>query len=167
MEAGAAMKLVATTVMVFSIFASEAAFAQTGDPSRSDAVQTKASQDAQRIKVTRTGEHALTKAPAEHFTGSATINRFRTENPPSRMSGASVAFEPGARTAWHRHPLGQILIVTAGTGWVQQWGDPLEEIHQGDVVWIPPGQKHWHGAAPNTSMAHIAVVEALDGKTVD
>jgi len=161
------MKLFATTVIVFSLFASEAAFAQTGDPSGSDAVQTKASQDAQRIKVTRTGEHALTKAPAEHFTGSATINRFLTENPPSRMSGASVAFEPGARTAWHRHPLGQILIVTAGTGWVQQWGGPLQEIRQGDIVWIPPETKHWHGATASTSMTHIGIQESLDGRAVE
>ena len=83
------------------------------------------------------------------------------------MSGARVIFEPGARTAWHTHPLGQTLIVTAGTGRVQRWGDPVDEIRQGDVVWIPPGQKHWHGAAPNSSMTHIAITEQLDGKTVE
>jgi 4-carboxymuconolactone decarboxylase len=83
------------------------------------------------------------------------------------MSGARVAFEPRARTAWHTHPLGQVLIVTAGTGRVQRWGDPVDEIRQGDVIWIPPGQKHWHGAAPNSSMTHIAIVEQLDGKTVE
>ena len=88
-------------------------------------------------------------------------------NAPARASGALVTFEPGARTAWHTHPLGQILIVTAGTGRVQRWGDPMEEIRQGDVAWIPPGQKHWHGAAPNRSMAHIGIVEQLDGKAVD
>lgn len=82
------------------------------------------------------------------------------------MGGALVTFEPGARTAWHTHPLGQILIVTSGTGLVQRWGDPVQEIHRGDVVWIPPGQKHWHGAAPGSSMAHIAIVEQLDGKSV-
>jgi 4-carboxymuconolactone decarboxylase len=88
-------------------------------------------------------------------------------NAPARTSGSLVTFEPGARTAWHTHPLGQILIVTAGTGRVQRWGDSVEEIRKGDVVWIPPGQKHWHGAAPNSSMAHIAIVEQLDGKSVE
>ena len=88
-------------------------------------------------------------------------------NAPARASGSLVTFEPGARTAWHTHPLGQVLIVTAGTGRVQRWGDPIDEIRQGDVVWIPPGQKHWHGAAPNSSMAHIAIVEQLDGKSVE
>jgi 4-carboxymuconolactone decarboxylase len=83
------------------------------------------------------------------------------------MSGARVVFEPGARTAWHTHPLGQLLVVTAGTGRVQRWGDPVDEIRQGDVVWIPPGQKHWHGAAPNASMTHIGILEQLDGKSVD
>ena len=88
-------------------------------------------------------------------------------NAPARMSGARVIFDPGARTAWHTHPLGQLLIVTAGTGRVQRWGDAVDEIRQGDVVWIPPGQKHWHGAAPNSSMTHIAIMEQLDGKSVD
>ncbi len=86
---------------------------------------------------------------------------------PAHTSGARVTFEPGARTAWHTHPLGQLLIVTAGTGRVQRWGDPVDEIRQGDIVWIPPGQKHWHGAAANSSMTHIGVVEQLDGKAVD
>ncbi|HTL54765.1 MAG TPA: carboxymuconolactone decarboxylase family protein [Candidatus Limnocylindrales bacterium] len=88
-------------------------------------------------------------------------------NAPARASGSLVTFEPGARTAWHTHPLGQILIVTAGLGRVQRWGDPIEDIRQGDVVWIPPGQKHWHGAAPQSSMAHIAISESLDGKSVE
>jgi 4-carboxymuconolactone decarboxylase len=88
-------------------------------------------------------------------------------NAPARASGSLVTFEPSARTAWHTHPLGQTLIVTAGTGRVQRWGDPVVEIRQGDVVWIPPGEKHWHGAAPNSLMAHIAVVEALEGKAVE
>ncbi len=86
---------------------------------------------------------------------------------PARASGARVTFEPGARTAWHAHPLGQILFVTAGTGRVQQWGGPIEEIREGDVVWIPPGQKHWHGAAPTSAVAHIAIQEQLDGKVVE
>jgi 4-carboxymuconolactone decarboxylase len=88
-------------------------------------------------------------------------------NGPVRASASLVTFEPGARTAWHSHPLGQILIVTAGTGRVQRWGDPVDEIRQGDVVWIPPGVKHWHGAAPNSSMAHIGIVDQLDGKSVE
>ena len=88
-------------------------------------------------------------------------------NHPARALGASVTFEPGARTAWHTHPLGQTLIVTAGSGWVQQWGGQIEEIRQGDVVWIPPGQKHWHGATATTAMTHIAIVERLDGKGSD
>ena len=161
------MKLLATTVMVFSVLASEAAFGQAGEPSTSDARHTSASQESQRIRVTRSGEHISTKAPAEHFTGSASIDRFLPENPPSHMSGASVAFEPGARTAWHTHPLGQTLIVTAGTGWVQQWGGQVQEIRQGDIIWIPPGIKHWHGGTANTSMTHISVQESLDGKTVE
>ena len=119
------------------------------------------------IQITRNGSQQLRQAPAEHFTGSARVAPLFQANAPSHAGGALVTFEPGARTAWHTHPLGQILIVTAGTGRVQRWGDPVEEIHQGDVVWIPPGQKHWHGAAPNSSMAHIAILEALDGKTVD
>jgi 4-carboxymuconolactone decarboxylase len=161
------MKLFATTVMVFSLLASEAAFAQAGGPSASDALQTTALQGSQTIKVTRSGEHTPAKGPAEHFTGSASIDRFLNENPPSHTSGANVAFEPGARTAWHRHPLGQTLIVTAGMGWVQQWGGQVQEIRQGDIVWIPPGLKHWHGATASTSMTHIAIQESLDGKGVE
>ncbi len=86
---------------------------------------------------------------------------------PARAAGASVTFEPGARTAWHTHPLGQTLIITAGCGWVQREGGPVEEVHAGDVVWFPPGEKHWHGATPTTAMTHIAVQEQLDGKVVD
>jgi quercetin dioxygenase-like cupin family protein len=88
-------------------------------------------------------------------------------NPPSRRSGGRVTFEPGARSAWHTHPLGQTLVVTAGTGWIQQWGGPIQEIREGDVVWIPPGQKHWHGATPTTRMTHIAITEFLEAKNVE
>ncbi len=102
-----------------------------------------------------------------HFTGAVRIDSGFQTTAPARLSGARVTFEPGARTAWHTHPLGQLLIVTAGAGRVQRWGDSVDEIRQGDVVWIPAGQKHWHGAAPNSSMAHLGIVEALDGKTVD
>ncbi len=119
------------------------------------------------IRIWRSGSQTSRQGPAENFTGSVRVDPLFQASAPSRASGSLVTFEPGARTAWHTHPLGQILIVTAGTGRVQRWGDPVEEIHQGDVVWIPPGQKHWHGAAPNSSMAHIAIVEQLDGKSVD
>lgn len=161
------MKLLAAMVMVFSLLASGATFAQAGSSSASDAIQTRSLQGSQTIKVTRSGSQPPCKGPAEHFTGSASIDRLFTENTPSHTSAASVVFEPGARTAWHSHPLGQTLIVTAGRGWVQQWGGQVQEIRQGDIVWIPPGLKHWHGATASTSMTHIGIQESLDGKTVE
>jgi 4-carboxymuconolactone decarboxylase len=129
--------------------------------------QAQSPKDEGAIQIVRSGARPALQAPAEHFTGSVRVDPLFQAIPPARASGSLVTFEPGARTAWHSHPLGQILIVTAGTGRVQRWGDPVEEIHQGDVVWIPPGQKHWHGAAPSSSMAHIGIVEQLDGKAVD
>ncbi|MDE3188104.1 MAG: carboxymuconolactone decarboxylase family protein [Acidobacteriota bacterium] len=123
--------------------------------------------DQSAIRIWRSGSRPSREGPVEHFTGTVRVDPLFSATAPARASGALVTFEPGARTAWHTHPLGQILIVTAGTGRVQRWGDPVEEIHQGDVVWIPPGQKHWHGAAPNSSMAHIAIVEQLNGKSVE
>lgn len=129
--------------------------------------QSQTSKDQGAIRIMRSGAQPSRQAPDEHFTGSARVDPLFQATAPARASGSLVTFEPGARTAWHSHPLGQILIVTAGTGRVQRWGDPVEEIHQGDVVLIPPGQKHWHGAAPNASMMHIAIVEQLDGKAVD
>ena len=125
------------------------------------------SSDPGAIRITRSAAPPSQPAPADHFTGAVRIDSSLQATAPARLSGASVTFEPGARTAWHTHPLGQLLIVTAGTGRVQRWGDAADEIRQGDVVWIPAGQKHWHGAAPNSSMAHIGIVEALGGKTVD
>jgi len=125
------------------------------------------SKDQGAIRIMRSGSQPTRQAPAENFTGSVRVDQLFQANAPARATGSFVTFELGARTAWHSHPLGQILIVTAGTGRVQRWGDPVEEIHQGDVVWIPPGQKHWHGAAPKSSLAHIAIVEQLDGKSVD
>src|SRR6266571_5236179 len=124
-------------------------------------------QDSQAIRIARRGSQPSRQGPADSFTGSVRVDPLFQANAPARTSGSLVTFEPGARTAWHTHPLGQILIVTAGTGRVQRWGDPIEEIRKGDVVWIPPGQKHWHGARPNSSMAHIAIVEQLDGKSVE
>lgn len=161
------MKLFAAAVVMLSVLTSEAAFAQAGGSSGPESLQTRSPQEAQRIKVTRSGEHSPTQAPAEHFTGSASVDRFLIESESSHTSGASVAFEPGARTAWHSHPLGQTLIVTAGAGWVQQWGSQVQEIRQGDIVWIPPGVKHWHGATASTSMTHIGIQESLDGKAVE
>lgn len=121
----------------------------------------------EKIRITRSSSQAPQQAPADNFTGSARIDSSFQGTAPARVYGARVTFEAGARTAWHTHVLGQTLIVTAGTGLVQRWGDPIEEIRQGDIVWIPPGQKHWHGAAPKTGMTHIAIVERLDGKSTD
>jgi 4-carboxymuconolactone decarboxylase len=122
---------------------------------------------SQTISIVRSGSQPSTTGSAEYFTGTARVDPLFQPHAPSRASGASVTFEPGARTAWHIHPFGQTLIVTAGAGRIQRWGGPIEEIRQGDVVWIPAGVKHWHGAAPNSSMTHIAIQEQLNGKTVD
>jgi len=161
------MKLFATMVTALSLLASSSTFAQAEGPSASEAPQTAQLQDSQTIKITRSGSQPSPLVPAEHFTGSVRIDRLLSENPPSHTSVSSVTFEPGARTAWHSHPLGQTLIITAGKGWVQQWGGPIEEVRQGDVVWIPPGMKHWHGATASTSVAHIAIQESLAGKAVE
>ena len=120
------------------------------------------------MKIQRNGSQASIKGPADWFTGTVRIDPlFLQAEEPARATGADVTFEPSARTAWHTHPMGQTLIVTVGCGLVQVWGGPIEEIRPGDVVWFPPGEKHWHGAAPNTSMTHIAIQEQLDGKTVE
>jgi quercetin dioxygenase-like cupin family protein len=119
------------------------------------------------IEIKRNGSQASTKGPADWFTGAVRIDPLFQARDSARAVGARVTFEPGARTAWHTHPLGQTLIVTAGLGWVQRAGGPVEEIRPGDVVWFPPGLKHWHGASPTTAMTHIAVQEQLDGKVVD
>lgn len=122
---------------------------------------------ATSLKITRLVSQPARQGPADNFTGSARIDSPFQGTPPSRISGSRVTFQPGARTAWHTHPLGQTLIVTAGTGHVQRWGDPIQEIREGDIVWIPPGEKHWHGASPNVAMTHIVFLEQLDGKSVD
>ena len=119
------------------------------------------------MDIKRVGTQPSSKGPAEWFTGSVRIDPLFQAHNPARAAGASVTFEPGARTAWHTHPLGQTLIITAGCGWVQREGGPVEEVHPGDVVWFPPGEKHWHGAAPTTAMTHIAIQEELDGKVVE
>jgi quercetin dioxygenase-like cupin family protein len=117
--------------------------------------------------IKRSGSQPSRKGPADWFTGAVRIDPLFQASAPARAAGASVTFEPGARTAWHTHPLGQTLIVTAGCGWVQRDGGPVEEVHPGDVVWFAPGEKHWHGATPTTAMTHIAIQEQLDGKMVD
>ena len=119
------------------------------------------------MRITRSGTQPSQKGPAEWFIGLVRVDPLFQASDPSRASGASVTFEPGARSAWHTHPLGQVLIVTSGVGRVQQQGGPVEEIRAGDVVWTPPGVKHWHGASPTTAMTHIAIQEALDGKVVE
>jgi len=119
------------------------------------------------MEIKRVGSQPSSKGPADWFTGTVRIDSPFKGSDPARVSGATVTFEPGARTAWHTHPLGQTLIVMAGCGRVQRWGRPIEEIRPGDVVWFPPGEKHWHGATPTTAMTHIAIAEYLDGKVVD
>ncbi len=119
------------------------------------------------MKITRNGSQPSGKGNEAYFTGIVRVDPlFQTEEP-ARVAGASVTFEPGARTAWHTHPLGQTLIVTAGLGRAQREGGPIEEIRPGDVAWFPPGEKHWHGAGPTTAMTHIAVQENLNGKVVE
>lgn len=119
------------------------------------------------MKITRNGSEPAVVGPADWFTGTVRLDApFQTELP-ARVSGATVTFEPGARTAWHTHPLGQTLFVVSGLGWAQREGGPVEEIRPGDIVWFAPGEKHWHGASPTTAMTHIAVAEKLDGKVVD
>jgi len=119
------------------------------------------------MDITRAGSQPSGKGPTEYFTGSVRIDPLFQAAGPARTSAASVTFEPGARTAWHTHPLGQTLIVTAGAGRVQRWGGPIEEVRPGDVVWFPPSEKHWHGASPTTAMTHIAIQEQLEGKAVN
>lgn len=119
------------------------------------------------MDITRNGSQASAKGSADYFTGAVRIDAPFKGSEPARVGGATVTFEPGARTAWHTHPLGQTLIVVSGAGLVQREGGPIEPILPGDIVWFAPGEKHWHGAAPTTAMSHIAIAEALDGKVVD
>lgn len=119
------------------------------------------------MDIRRNGSQSSAKGPADYFTGAVRIDPLFDAPEPARTLGASVTFEPGARTAWHTHPLGQTLIVTSGCGLVHCWGGPVRKLRPGDVLWCPPGEKHWHGATASTAMTHIAIVEKLDGKTVD
>jgi len=119
------------------------------------------------MEIKRNGSQPSATGSSEWFTGSVRVDPLNQAPAPARVSCASVTFEPGARTAWHAHPLGQTLVVTAGCGRVQRWGGPVEEIRSGDVVWIAPGEKHWHGASPTTAMTHIAIQESLDDQVVE
>jgi quercetin dioxygenase-like cupin family protein len=119
------------------------------------------------MEIKRNGSQPSVRGPADWFTGAVRIDPLFQAAAPARVQGAKVTFEPGARTAWHTHPLGQTLVVTSGLGWAQRWGGQIEEIRPGDVVWFAPGEKHWHGATATTGMTHIAIQEQLDGKVVD
>lgn len=131
------------------------------------ATSTASAQSDQAITVTRAGSQPSSVGGAENFTGSVRVDSRFKGTGPARISGGTVTFEPGARTAWHTHPLGQTLIVTHGVGLVQHWEGDVQEIRPGDTVWIPPGVKHWHGATPTSGMTHIAISEQLDGKSVE
>jgi quercetin dioxygenase-like cupin family protein len=129
--------------------------------------QTQAATPAQAMRITRAGTQSPAKGPAQNFTGAVRVDPLFAANAPSRTSAAYVTFEPGARSAWHSHPAGQTLVVTAGTGRIQSSGGPVQEIRQGDVIWTPPGVRHWHGAAPDTVMTHMAIQDTADGKVVE
>ncbi|MDM0045876.1 cupin domain-containing protein [Variovorax dokdonensis] len=124
-------------------------------------------QSESSVQVSRNGTQASFKGPAQSFTGAVRVDPLFQTRPTTHATGAYVTFEPGARTAWHTHPAGQTLVVTAGSGHVQRWGDAVHDIRPGDVVWIPPGQKHWHGASATTAMTHMAITEPVDGKSVN
>ncbi|MEX2215194.1 MAG: cupin domain-containing protein [Phycisphaeraceae bacterium] len=119
------------------------------------------------MEIKRTGSQPSRQGPADYFTGSVRIDPLIDTPPPARVAAAQVTFQPGARTAWHTHPLGQTLIITAGRGRAQREAGPIEELHPGDVIWFPPGEKHWHGASPTEAMTHIAIQEKLEGKAVE
>ena len=119
------------------------------------------------MDIYRAGSRPSTRGPGDWFTGTVRIDPLFNPAAPERVQGALVTFEPGARTAWHTHPLGQTLVVTAGLGWVQRAGGPVQEIRPGDVVWFAPADRHWHGAAPQTALSHIAIQEVQDGRAVD
>lgn len=119
------------------------------------------------MKIIRSGSQPSAQGSEQWFTGRVRIDAPFQATEPARVGGATVTFEPGARTAWHTHPLGQTLIITQGRGWLQKWGEEIMEMNQGDIVWIPPDVKHWHGATPETAMTHIAIAEAQDGSPVD
>lgn len=161
------MNLPATMIAIF-LFVFTAVFVTAQTQAGSSApVDPTSVHDSQLIKIVRAGSQPASSGPEEHFTGSVRVEPLFRAQDPARANGALVTFESGARTAWHTHALGQTLIVTDGTGWIQQWGREKQEIRKGDVVWIPAGQKHWHGATGRTRMSHIAIAEQLNGKGVE
>jgi quercetin dioxygenase-like cupin family protein len=162
------MRLLSATTLSLCLVASAAAQAQSDRCTPQDeAIPVALCQSSTVISIARSGSQPSAKGPAEYFAGNVRIDAPFQGSSPARVSGGTVTFVPGARSDWHTHPLGQALIVTAGVGLVQQWGSPTQDMKSGDVVWIPPGVKHWHGASPATGMTHIAVNEILDGKAVD
>jgi quercetin dioxygenase-like cupin family protein len=153
------MKRLATTIVSLSLLPiTPAAIAQA---------QGLSGDAAASLRINPGGSQPSAKGSAEYFTGAVRVDPLFPATAPSRVSGGHVTFELGARSAWHTHPVGQALIVTSGLGWVQQWGGPKQEVRTGDIVWFPPGLKHWHGASATTAMTHIAIQEAVDGKNVD
>lgn len=146
------MKIVSVAM---ALFLAGGAWAQTGSGA------------GQALSIARAGSQLSSEGPAANFTGSVRVDPLFQPKAPARTAGAYVSFEPGARSAWHSHPMGQALVVTAGVGRVQQWGGAVQEIRPGDVVWTPPGVKHWHGAAPTTAMTHMAIQESAEGKVVE
>lgn len=162
------MKLHATMLTIFVlVFTAVVASGQTQAGSSAPVDSASSLPDSQLIKIVRAGSQPASSGPEEHFTGAVCVEPLFSAHDPARAYGSKVTFEPGARTAWHNHTLGQTLIVTDGIGWVQQWGGRKQEIRKGDVVWIPAGQKHWHGATANARMSHIAIAEQVDGKGVE
>lgn len=161
------MKMIAAAIMSLTLGAS--ALAQTGTTGTAPASSAAGNADGNpaHMVIARAGSQASTKGPAQNFTGSVRVDPLFGARAPSSVSGAAVSFEPGARSAWHTHPMGQVLIVTAGAGRIQQWGGVVEQIRPGDVIWTPPGVKHWHGAAPTTAVTHIAIQESANGKNVE
>lgn len=153
------MKKLAAAALSLSLMTVEASGAQKSQPNAKD--------QPDAVTVIPIGAQPSAAGPAEYFTGRVRVDTPFKGTEPARVSGATVTFEPGARTAWHTHPLGQTLIVTAGAGWVQEEGRPAKAIRPGDTVWIAPNVRHWHGAAATTGMSHIAIAEALDGKVVE
>lgn len=161
------MRLCAAALISLSLFAGASQRIMQAGAAVPRAPAPASIQDTQRVIIMRSGSQPAINGSPPTITGSARIVRLFQASDPSRMSVSSVTFEPGARTAWHTHVLGQILIVTAGAGWIQAWGGPVEEIRQGDVIWTPPGVKHWHGATRTTGMTHLAIVERRDGQVVE
>lgn len=158
------MKLATASLFPISLLLAATAHAQSTAPG--SAASTGAS-GKQSQAIMRAGSQPSSKGPAEYFTGNVRVSPLFSANPSTPVTGAYVSFEPGARSAWHTHPAGQHLIVTAGTGWTQEWGGAVTEIREGDVVWCPPGVKHWHGASSENPMTHIALTNTLNGKNVE